>query len=384
MYVMHLIDSLGGSGGAEQGMVREITRFSPDVQQTIVRLFPADALSPLCVDAGIRDHWLGLTDHSAKKAYPTGIRRMVQLLRDEKPDVLHTSLFAANIIGQVAARITRTPVLSTFTLSGDPHLLRAHQPDGASRRAEMLRKLGGVAARRSKAHFRSLTRDAGTTNASLLRVPDSRITIIPRGVPGDLRPEPLMPRSELGVPEEGRLIINVGREVAQKGQIHLMHVFAKLKVDHPDLQLAICGRSGETSDDLTRLTSELGLEGSVTRLGYTEHVHHLLGHATVFAFPSLMEGLGTALLEAMSVGTPIVGFDIPPVREAVGDDGAILVPLGDEAALCDEIDGLLIDEPARQACIAAGRRRVTEYYAIDTIAGRVEELLTDTATNFSR
>ena len=85
MKVLHLIDSLGGSGGAEQGMVREITRFSGDVDQLIVRLFAADELSPIVKDAGIRDHWLGLTNHSAKNAYPHGIRRLVSLIRKERP-----------------------------------------------------------------------------------------------------------------------------------------------------------------------------------------------------------------------------------------------------------------------------------------------------------
>jgi hypothetical protein len=149
MKVLHLIDSLGGSGGAEQGIAREISRFSPEVDQLMVRLFAADALSPIIVEAGIRDHWLGLSNHSATRAYPSGIRRLLPLIRAEKPDVIHTSLFAANIIGQVVGRLARIPVLSTFTLSGDPSLLRAHQPDGASRRAEVLRRRAVHRQRRS-------------------------------------------------------------------------------------------------------------------------------------------------------------------------------------------------------------------------------------------
>ena len=283
------------------------------------------------------------------------------------------------MIGQAAGRITRTPVLSTFTLSGDPALLRAHQPGGASRKAEFLRTLGGVAARGKRIYFRSLTTDAAVTNAELLKIDSDRVTTIPRGVPSDLRPDPLIARSDLGVPDDARLIINVGREVAQKGQVHLLNTFAKLRTVHPDLHLVICGRPGETSDELTELTSQYGLEGHITRYGYTPHVHHLVAHATIFAFPSLMEGLGTALLEAMSVGTPIVGFDIPPVREAVGSDGAILVPLGDEAELGRELDRLLVDEQARLDCIAAGRARVTSQFNINAIAERVESLLEETA-----
>ncbi len=188
-----------------------------------------------------------------------------------------------------------------------------------------------------------------------------------------------MARTEIGLPTDGRFIVNVGREVAQKGQVHLMRVVARLREEHPDLHLVICGRPGESSDELTRLTADYSMENNVTRLGYTEHVHHVVAHATLFAFPSLMEGLGTALLEAMAIGTPIVGFDIPPVRAAIGNDGATLVALGDEDGFRRECHRLLIDEPARVRQIEAGRHRVVAEYSIDVVATRVEELLRSTA-----
>lgn len=379
MKIFHIIDSLGGSGGAEQGLVREVTRFSSELDQHVIRLFAADALSPIVTAAGIGDRWLGLTSHSARQAYPQGIRRLTSLVRQERPDLIHTSLFAANIIGQAAGRLTRTPVVSTFTLSGDPHLLRTLQPEAGSRRAALLRQLAALTARSPRISFRSLTEDSAVTNADLLGVPRDRVHVIPRGVPQDLRPEPLLPRTELGLPAEGRIVVNVGREVAQKGQVHLMNVFARLRKDHPDLHLVICGRTGETSEQLTAMTEEFGLEGCVTRLGYTEHVHHVVAHASLFAFPSLMEGLGTALLEAMAIGTPIVAFEIPPVVEAVGADGAVLVPLRDEDRFYEEADRLLSnsDQHARQAGL--GRTRVADHYDIDRVAARVEALLASAA-----
>ena len=68
MKIFHIIDSLGGSGGAEQGLVREVTRFSSELDQHVIRLFAADALSPIVTAAGIGDRWLGLTSHSARRA----------------------------------------------------------------------------------------------------------------------------------------------------------------------------------------------------------------------------------------------------------------------------------------------------------------------------
>ena len=98
MKIFHLIDSLSGAGGAEQGLVREVTRFSSDLDQTVIRLFEADDLAPSLIDADVDDRWLGLTRHSAVSAYPSGVRRLVRIIRADRPDVIQTSLFAANIV----------------------------------------------------------------------------------------------------------------------------------------------------------------------------------------------------------------------------------------------------------------------------------------------
>lgn len=190
MKIFHLIDSLSGAGGAEQGLVREVTRFSSDLDQTVIRLFEADDLAPSLIDADVDDRWLGLTRHSAVSAYPSGVRRLVRIIRADRPDVIQTSLFAANIVGQIAGRLTRTPVLSTFTLSGDKSLLQAHQPGAGSRKAELLRRVGAWAARGHHVYFRSLTADAAVTNAKLLGISPERVTVIPAVSPVICGPTP--------------------------------------------------------------------------------------------------------------------------------------------------------------------------------------------------
>ena len=152
-----------------------MTRFSDDLDQRVIHLFESNSLAPALAEADVAHRWLGLVRHSAVSAYPIGIRRLVPIIRGEKPDVIQTSLFAANIVGQVAGRITRTPVLSTFTLSGQKSLLQAHQPGAASRKAEILRRIGARAARGRTVYFRSLTADAADTNAQLLGIARDRV-----------------------------------------------------------------------------------------------------------------------------------------------------------------------------------------------------------------
>ena len=197
--VIHLIDSLSGAGGAEQGLVREVTRFSDDLDQRVIHLFESNSLAPALAEADVAHRWLGLVRHSAVSAYPIGIRRLVPIIRAEKPDVIQTSLvrgqhWSGRSPDASRARRCYPPSRSR----GQKSLLQAHQPGAASRKAEILRRIGARAARGRTVYFRSLTADAADTNAQLLGIARDRVTVIPRGVPTDLRPEPLRTRTDSG------------------------------------------------------------------------------------------------------------------------------------------------------------------------------------------
>ena len=216
--------------------------------------------------------------------------------------MVQTSLFLGNLVGQLAGRSLRIPVVSNLVLSGDLESLRSYQPGAATRKAQLLRTVAGWAARSELVRFRALTEEVKASNAELLGVDPSRVTVIPRGVPF---PEetPLPSPAELGLPH-GPLAVNVGRLAPQKGQVLLVEAFAVVKTTVPEAHLAIVGREGESSADVAATIDRLGLTGSVTLVGHTTRVADYLRNAHVFAFSSLMEGLGTAVLEAMAVGAP--------------------------------------------------------------------------------
>jgi hypothetical protein len=157
MRVLHVINTLGGSGGAENGLVREITRFDPDVDQLVLRLFARNDLESVVTDHGIEVAALGLDGSAASRNWPLGAKRVRTWIRRFAPDVVHTSLFSANLVGQIAARSVRAPVLSTFTQSGDVELVRSYQPGASSRAATALRSIADRAARSPLVRFRALT-----------------------------------------------------------------------------------------------------------------------------------------------------------------------------------------------------------------------------------
>ncbi|MFQ5947476.1 MAG: glycosyltransferase [Acidimicrobiia bacterium] len=375
MRVLHVINSLAGSGGAERGLVREIVRLEPSIDQQVVRLFEQDDLDQQLLERNIPVVALGLRSRRAARNWPLATWKVYRIILRFKPDVVHTSLFTGNLVGQLAAWMARVPVVSTMTLTGDIELHRRYQPGASSWRAALLRWVAARTAKLGDVRYRALTHDAMVTNCRTLRFPQERVTIIPRGVEtGDwasAKPD----RSRFGLPDSVPMFVNVGRQVAQKGQVLLLDGFEKILEAVPNAHLAIVGREGDASIDIRREIRERGLSGFVHPLGYRSDVPVLLASSDVFVFSSLAEGFGTAILEAMGAGLPVVAFDIPPVRE-VTDDGRVagLVATGDAGALA-RVAVALLEGAERNAMVASATRWVAEHFAIDDVANQVEDYL---------
>lgn len=161
-------------------------------------------------------------------------------------------------------------------------------------------------------------------------------------------------RSRLGLEEDQKVLVNIGRQDFQKGQRYLLEAMAMLVSKRPHLALLIAGRSGDASSELERLQNRLGLQGRVQFLGHRENVPEILAAADLFVFPSFYEGLPGAVIEAMALGLPIVATDIEPVRETVEVcRNAILVRPASPVKLATAIERILED---RQTALAYGAR----------------------------
>ncbi len=158
MRVLHVIDSLAGSGGAEQGMVREVTRFSDDLEQRVVLLYDRQDLRAPLAERGIPIDVVGLAEGSGSRTWPRAVSHVRRLIAEWAPDVIQSSLFLGNLVAQLAARRQSVPVVSNLVLSGDIELLRNYQPGAGTRKAALLRKIAGWAARRENVWFRALDR----------------------------------------------------------------------------------------------------------------------------------------------------------------------------------------------------------------------------------
>jgi glycosyltransferase involved in cell wall biosynthesis len=210
---------------------------------------------------------------------------------------------------------------------------------------------------------------------ALLGVPAERIDVAMPGVGHHFRP--LSPkqveafRHRNGLPE--RFILYLGTLEPRKNLETLLHAFAALP--QKDVPLVLVGGRGWLYHAIEDTIEELNLRPRVTMPGYVadEMLPLWYNAATVFAYPSLYEGFGLPLLEAMACGTPVVAADTTSLPEVVGREGAgILLPPDDRDAWCHALGTLLDDDEHRRELFIRGRKRAADFSwhrtALQTVA----------------
>lgn len=146
--------------------------------------------------------------------------------------------------------------------------------------------------------------------------------------------------------EREQLIINVGRLHPDKGQEYLLHAFKIL--NKPDWKLVILGE-GKSRASLENLINKLDLQNRVLMPGAVNNVEEWLDRASIFAFTSVSEAYGNALLESMAVGLAPVSFDceVGP-RELIRDGkNGFLTPVGDVELFAKRLIQLIDDTELR-------------------------------------
>jgi glycosyltransferase involved in cell wall biosynthesis len=198
----------------------------------------------------------------------------------------------------------------------------------------------------------------------LLGVPEDRVLVVPHGVTGSLR-EPADParlaevRSRLGVRKP--YLLFVSKLDPLKNIDILLSVFARVR-EQLDVQLVLAGPAGWYLPVLERRAAELSVSDDVHFLGHVsdEALHALYWGAEAMVFPSLFEGFGLPVLEAMACGTPVVCSDHCSLPEVAGD-AAMLVDPTDVDALAAGVLRVVSDDALKARMSEAGLQRSRQF-----------------------
>lgn len=194
--------------------------------------------------------------------------------------------------------------------------------------------------------------------------PSDKIVAIQFGVHPHFTPsnKPLPAlRTKYGLPEQA-YILAVGTVQPRKNYSRLIEALAILRDRGIDAALVIAGGKGWMETPIFETVTRLGLEAQVKFLGYVDNsdLPALYSYAAAFAMPSLYEGFGLPVLEAMACGTPVVTSNISSLPEAAGD-GALLIDPTDVEALADALQRILTDTALAQSLREKGLAHVTPY-----------------------
>ncbi len=174
-------------------------------------------------------------------------------------------------------------------------------------------------------------------------------------------------RRELSIPPSAKVVGMVARLEAAKGHVYLLEAAREVLRVEPDALFVLVGR-GHLREELEAVAARLGIGDHVVFTGFREDMLEIMATFDIFTLPSLWEGLGIVLLEAMAFRLPIVASRVGGITDVVveGETG-LLVPPRDPAALAAALVELLRDGEKRKAMGEKGYRRVAEEFRDETM-----------------
>jgi glycosyltransferase involved in cell wall biosynthesis len=292
--------------------------------------------------------------------------QLSRLLVRLRPAILQTFLHHANIVGRVAGKAARVPVI----VSG----IRVAEKRGGFR-LWLDRATAWMVAR----HV-CVSQDVAAFSAARGGLPVSKICVIPNGVDAErLSSAAPADLSQFGIPPASRTLLFVGRLDPQKGPFVLMAAVRDLIPRHADLQVLVVG-DGPLRENLQSWVAKENLASRIHFAGRRDDVPSILKAAELFVLPSLWEGLPNVVLEAMAAGIPVVASRVEGISDLlINDRTGLVVPANSSADLAAAIERLLADPQHAQQMAHSAQRIAADGFAwshvVDKYAECYSELL---------
>ena len=364
--VLLAIDSLG-FGGAERSTAELVPHLvGRGLEVEVAVLHDRPGLREQVEAAGVVVHDVS---GRSRRAWFGNLRSLIE---SRRPDLVHTSLFEADVSGRLAAFTRRVPAVSTLATEayGDDHL----QSPQLDRKRVRAAQVVDAATARLAVRLHAVSEHVADSMAQNLRYPRRRIDVIHRGR-SDHRPRADLDvvdlRAQLGFSAEQPIALVVARQERVKGIDRVLDALPIVLETLPSLGVAVAGAAGEHSEQLRDQVGRLGLERSVAFLGARSDVADLHEASDVFVLASRREGLPGSLIEAMAAETPAVVADLPMVREVAGPGEALIVDAGDPRALASAVVRAVCDADESATMARRARRRFLAEFTIEKSADRM-------------
>jgi glycosyltransferase involved in cell wall biosynthesis len=294
------------------------------------------------------------------------LAQLVRLMRRERFSIVHTHNAKGGFLGRLAAWLSRTPVVvHTY------HSFSFHDFMSVKRRLAYLALERIVRARTDR--FLAVAPQVAREAVEHRLVPPGRVGVVPTAIEFDDIPrrDDKSVRLELGIGPSAPLIGTVGRICFQKAPLDFVRMAARVAEHRPDARFVMVGE-GPLTDEVHREARRLGVDVIVT--GFRMDAVRITAALDVFVMPSLYEGLGRALTEAMACERPVVATAVNGVIDLVrpGSTG-LLAPPADPDTIAANVLWLL-DHPEEAARMARqGRASVLALFHPSHMCARIDQ-----------
>lgn len=308
---------------------------------------------------------------------PLGVLRLSRWLRRSRPDVVHTWMYHANLVGGLAATLAGRGALTwgIYHTNLDRQSIKSRTLWTARVCKTLSPHLPAAIVCCAEATMRA--------HAELGYASD-RMVVIPNGFDTrTFKPDPAARasvRRELEIPDEAPLIGMVGRFDRQKDHRTFLRAAAMLHARLPDAHFLLCGDQVTwRNPSLARCIDSASLRTRCHLLGWQADIPRLNAALDIASSSSYSEGLSLVIGEAMASGVPCVVTDVGDSGRLVADTGKV-VPPKDPQALAEAWLVLIeLGQEGRRSLGQAARRRIAERFGLPTIVSRYEQLYADVA-----
>ena len=362
MRILHILPWIT-SGGVEKRrllLARHLDRRR--YEQRIVCMEGRDALMEQIRASGVPITVLGGT--WGLRDYRTQAR-LRRIIRDWRPDVVHTAVFEGVFHGVLAARFSKAPYIIMEEIDF---------PVTRRWRAHLLMRAMAFSADRCVA----VSPAVGAYLRGTLHIPEKKIRVIPNGVevPDPVSEDQLShTRRGLGL-EDGDLVIgSLGRmHDRHKRFSDLIDAFALLAGEYPRTKLLLVG-GGPDEDSLRERARQKQLQSRIIFAGYQSDPRPYLDAMDIFALLSNRESFGLALVEAMFASLPVICTGLGGMRDVVAEgETGLFVSLGNVDDIAKALEKLIGDSEWREQMGRSGRQRAMKLFTAERYARDVSSL----------
>lgn len=349
-----MITSLG-VGGAERQVVDIARRMAKDHEVCICYLTGEQAFS--VQDALIRIEGLGM--HKRVVSFFSGFLKLRSIVREFRPDIVHSHMVHANIFARLLRLSVRFPVL----------ICSAHNTFEGGR----LRMLTYRLTDRLADLTTNVSQEAVEAFEAKGAVLKGTMLVVHNGIDTDAfrfdAQERMQLRRSHGIGDSELLILSVGRLVAAKDFPNLLEAYSLLKKDGTVARLWIVGEGSDRSS-LCKLAEKLGLQDDVSFLGIRHDIASLYNAADLYVLSSAWEGFGLVVAEAMATERVVVATDCGGVRQVVGASGFLVPPRNPELLAQCIYSALELSENDKAILGSGARARVIENFSLARTVAR--------------